>query len=218
MTIGMPAVVDTMHADVLANIQSNRETWGREWEDDGESWSRDFGGTKRLWNEFLFPRLREGFPVDNLLEIAVGYGRITKYLEDYGNHLYGLDLNWNCVKATREKVPSAIIEMNDGLTIPFDVEFGLVFSWDSLVHCHPDVVKNYITQSAERLAEDGAIVFHHSTWKTSGAPNNPHWRDMRCSAEDIRQHAESLGLVVNQERFKWGYEYETDCLTTMRWT
>jgi cyclopropane fatty-acyl-phospholipid synthase-like methyltransferase len=157
------------------------------------------------------------FPAESVLEIAVGYGRITQYLDDYCDQLYGVDLNLNCVNATRERLPHALIELTDGVTIPFDVPFDLVISWDSLVHCHPDIVKSYITESSKLLNDYGMIFLHHSTWASSGAPGNPHWRNEESDHRDIAEHARSLGLSVEQEVIKWGYEYPTDCLTTLKW-
>ncbi len=206
------------------NIEANIKTWGNPgaWEQAGENWSEAWGGTHRLYSDLIWPRIEEFMvPPGDIVEIAPGYGRITQFLLNDCWRFTGVDLNQNCVDHCKERFANedhAEFLVNDGLTIPVgDNCIDFVFSWDSLVHCSQDVVMSYITEVNRVLRRGGAAFLHHSTWATSGAPQNPHWRDESCSWIDILHHCDDLGLYSTFELSSWGYkDYKTDCFTTIR--
>ena len=85
------------------NIDEQR-LWNDEhmWENDGHEWSKSFGTTENLWNNYLFDDIKE-FRGKKILEIAPGYGRITQFLSILASELIVIDLNENCINKTREK-------------------------------------------------------------------------------------------------------------------
>ena len=83
------------------NIEEQKRIWGNSnnWKSDGDEWSNYYENTNNLWN-ILYPKF-EMYLKGEVLEIAPGYGRITKYLlEEYKkfNSLSIIDLNENCIK------------------------------------------------------------------------------------------------------------------------
>ena len=62
------------------NIEEQR-TWNdlNFWTDGGHEWSKFFGTTENLWNNYLFEPLKK-FRGKRILEIAPGHGRISQFL------------------------------------------------------------------------------------------------------------------------------------------
>jgi 16S rRNA A1518/A1519 N6-dimethyltransferase RsmA/KsgA/DIM1 with predicted DNA glycosylase/AP lyase activity len=62
------------------NVEEQR-FWNNEdsWLEQGEEWSEHFNGTENLWNDIIYPKISK-YLKGNVLEIAPGCGRITKYL------------------------------------------------------------------------------------------------------------------------------------------
>ena len=126
------------------NIEEQRQWNNPEmWENNGHEWSGPFGNTENLWNKHLFDVLKE-FRGKKILEIAPGYGRITQFLSILSSELIVVDLNEECIKKTKEKLGHHVLAyfVNDGksLTQIRNNSQDLVFSYDSFVHMHANVI------------------------------------------------------------------------------
>lgn len=144
------------------------------WIDGGHCWSAPFGSTEGLWNNYIFSDIKH-FRNKNILEIAPGHGRLTQFLAILASELVVVDLNENCIIETRKKLGDHIKKyiINDGLSLP-NVEDGsqdLVFSFDSFVHMHANVVQEYIKEISRVLVKDGCGYIHHS-WFGNGSENS----------------------------------------------
>ena len=154
------------NSEIEINLSAMKQWFGDDdsWRskfDYGYSWSNHENTKTFLEEEFL----NEFVPtkVENLLEIAVGYGRATKIIQHYCNNLFGTDLNQNCVDFCKKQLPNGIFEVTDGVSIPFkDTLFDIIFSFDSLVHANAVIIEKYINQIAERLKPNGIAMIHHS--------------------------------------------------------
>ena len=66
----------------MPSVTQNIDTWDSayDWTDQGEEWSRPWGGSEGQWYGSIFPRVQRLLPAPTVLEIAPGYGRWTAYL------------------------------------------------------------------------------------------------------------------------------------------
>lgn len=148
------------------NIEEQR-IWNKLslWTEGGHEWSKSFGTTENLWNTYLFEPLKK-FRGKKILEIAPGHGRLSQFLSILASELIVVDLNETCIEQTKKKLGTHIKEyhVNDGLSlssIPTS-SVDLVFSFDSFVHMHQNVVKSYIKEISRVLVKGGHGFIHHS--------------------------------------------------------
>lgn len=207
----------------MPDLAWNKSCWDSDydWSWRGEEWSEAWGGSEAQWFGCLYPRLHRFLPVENLLEIAPGFGRWTRYLLEYVQGRYtGVDLSLACVDYCKERFSgfsNTTFLVNDGLSLDSveDGLFHLVFSFDSLVHANLDVHQVYIPQILRKLSQNGVAFIHHSNWAKSGSTKgNVHHR-----AEDVSAAAyakivqEAGGHVMLQECLNWGTEEKIDAFT-----
>jgi ubiquinone/menaquinone biosynthesis C-methylase UbiE len=158
--------------EVFKNIEEQRQ-WNNEsmWSDGGHEWSKSFGTTENLWNNHIFDDIKE-FRGKKILEIAPGYGRITQFLSILASELLVVDLNENCIKKTKEKLGHHVLGyfVNNGNNLPHikDNSQDLVFSFDSFVHIHKNVIDDYVGEIYRVLKPGGKSYIHHS-WLYQGS-------------------------------------------------
>jgi len=135
------------------------------WSDGGHEWSKSFGTTEKLWNEHIFDDIKE-FRNKKILEIAPGHGRITQFLSILASELIVVDLNETCIQKTKEKLGHHVLAyfVNNGNNLPNirDNSQDLVFSFDSFVHMHKNVIDDYIGEIYRVLKPGGCSYIHHS--------------------------------------------------------
>jgi hypothetical protein len=215
-------VSDEYDANMLNNISEQRfwnknESWQN---NDEESWSIKFGNSQKLWEEFLFPRMSK-YVVGNVLEIAPGHGRITKYLIPLAKILTLVDLNENCINACK----SAFFEfnnikyfVNDGCTLNCieDDSIDFVFSWDSFVHMHKEVIESYLKAILKKLHIGGYGFIHHANlWGGQELSFRNKAGRSNMEASIFAQYCQSNGLEVIHQEFYTDRDI-TDCITIFR--
>lgn len=207
----------------MPELTWNKRYWDGEynWTGRGEEWSEGWGGSEAQWFGSLYPRLHRFLPVGNLLEIAPGFGRWTRYLLEYVQDRYaGVDLSQECVEYCKERFSAcknSAFLVNDGLSLDSveDGLFDLVFSFDSLVHANLDVHQTYIPQILRKLTRNGVAFIHHSNWARSDSTRV----NVHCRAEDVSAAAyaeivkHSGGHVMLQECLNWGTVEKIDAFT-----
>ena len=160
---------------MFKNIEEQRQ-WNDEsmWTDGGHEWSKSFGTTENLWNKYIFDDIKE-FRGKKILEIAPGHGRITQFLSILASELLVVDLNETCIKKTKEKLEHHVLGyfVNNGNDLPQirDNSQDLVFSFDSFVHIHKNVIDDYIGEIYRVLKPGGKAFIHHS-WLVGGQDNS----------------------------------------------
>jgi 2-polyprenyl-3-methyl-5-hydroxy-6-metoxy-1,4-benzoquinol methylase len=205
----------------MPDLKWNEITWdgSYDWSSRGEEWSQGWGSSEAQWFGAVYPRIHRLLPADNILEIATGFGRWTKFLIPHAKKFVGVDLSSECVEACRTsfiEAKHATFFQNDGLSleiVPSSLDF--IFSFDSLVHVEDDVLAGYIGQIIEKLSPDGIAFIHHSNFATMlPGVENPHRRAESVSgiavASVVAQHG---GRVLLQEMVNWGCEQLIDCFT-----
>jgi SAM-dependent methyltransferase len=201
----------------MPDVSSNERWWSdAKWNQQGDGWSRRFGGPDYQWWGMLYPRVREFVPAATILEIAPGHGRWTRYLVHLCDRLIGVDVTARCVEACRERFsdqPHASFHKNDGMSLDMvpDGEVDFAFSFDSLVHCESDVVESYVQQLARKLRPDGAAFIHHSNLAAYVDPETGKlpfpkggWRAESVGADLFERLCREAGLLcIGQELIKW---------------
>jgi SAM-dependent methyltransferase len=206
----------------MPDVNWNRESWdGRfDWANRGEEWSVAWGGSEPQWFGSLYPRLHRALPAKNILELAPGMGRWTRFLLPQCQRYLGIDLSLECVQGCQKifaDAGHARFLQNDGYSLDEaeDGGFDLIFSFDSLVHAEFDVFKTYVPQIVRKLSKDGVAFIHHSNMGAFGtAIGNPHARAQSVSRQNIEDLiSESNGQVLIQEVITWVGNAPQDCIT-----
>ena len=215
----VPPSVD-QNASAASNVEWNRQRWGQRpgWESHdsfGYQWSGSNGykhsvaGIAKFFDSHLRPFTKGRYDLD-ILEISPGAGRSTAELLRYANTLTVVDLNEAAISICRERFKHApeTIEywVNDGESLDFLTgrTFDLIFSFDSLVHVDPSIVRGYLLQSASLLSEDGLIWLD-----TSGKGQRSKGRRTAVTASLISEWGQGCGLTLVDQRFR----NDWDCIS-----
>jgi SAM-dependent methyltransferase len=213
----------------MPTLDWNKSTWGKEynWENKGEEWSKSWGNSEAQWFSSIYARIHRFLPCENILEIACGYGRWSKFLIDCtANTFKGIDLSSECIEYCMENFKNDITSFikNDGLSLNevSDHKYDFIFSFDSLVHANPDTLNTYINQIVPLLKQNGVCFIHHSNFGTlieSGLADENHlgyvhFRDQKSSAKIVREFViQNGGKILIQEIIDWGGASHLDCFT-----
>lgn len=195
--------------DNFKNIDEQR-IWNSDfmWTEGGHEWSKSFGTTENLWNTYIFDDVKE-FRGKKILEIAPGHGRMTQFLSILAHELIVVDLNDNCILKTREKMGHHVLAyfVNNGNDLPGirDNSQDLVFSFDSFVHIHQNVIDDYMEEIHRVLKPGGKAYIHHS-WIYGGEDLSfLNWAGRsRMTPEVFSSLVEKHGMeVVEQKTIKF---------------
>ena len=187
------------------NIEEQK-FWGQEknWINGGHEWSSIFGTTENLWNKHLFEDLKE-FRNKKILEIAPGHGRITQFLSILAKELIVADLNPNCIKKTKEKLGDHVSKyfVCDGKSLPFidDESQDLVFSYDSFVHMHKNVIDDYLSEINRVLVDGGKGIIHHSNLLDGNDESFKNWGGRSNMGLDLfKELVEKYGMIILDQK------------------
>ncbi|XWK86790.1 MAG: class I SAM-dependent methyltransferase [Phormidium sp.] len=211
----------------MPSVNDNLNTWSNyDWKEQGNEWSKYWGGTDKCFWGTIYPRIKSFIPVGTILEIAPGFGRWTQYLKDYCENLIIVDLTEKCITACQERFADCshiTYHVNDGKSLEMvpDESIDFVFSFDSLVHVEEDVIKAYLEQIALKLKSNGVGFIHHSNLGSYLNPSigkleveNPHWRGESMNAKLFEEYCEQAGLqCFSQEIVNWCGNTLCDCFS-----
>lgn len=174
-----PEFADVVNQDFFDLVEESTSTYDNvteqrfwndlsEWKRDGEEWSDVFGGTDNIWNNIIYPKIKD-YLDGEILEIAPGHGRITDYLLKYSNSnsLSIVDLNETCILKCKELFGDRIkkYSVNNGKNLN-DFEnnsFDFIISWDSFVHMDKYVIQSYLNEIYRVLKPNGVSYIHHAS-------------------------------------------------------
>jgi SAM-dependent methyltransferase len=217
----------------VATISENQKVWtNRTWKQQGDDWSRGWGGTELLWWGTILPRIHAFVPTETILEIAPGFGRCTQFLSDVCQHLSVVDLTEKCIEACKQRFSSSHhinYYVNDGKSLDMipDKSIDFVFSYDSLVHAEADVVEAYLSQLTRKLKPNGVGFIHHSNlgayvsrstgklhFYIDNKLDGSNWRGESMTAKLFEEYCKNVGMqCISQEiivlypesSIKWGH-------------
>jgi Methyltransferase domain len=217
---------------LMPTIDQNIKTWNEsyEWVDQGDEWSRPWGGASSQWFGTILPRLKSFVPAHTILEIAPGFGRWTQFLKVLCDDLILVDISSKCIEACRRRfaADSRIqYHVNDGrsLNMVADDSIDLLFTFDSLVHVEADVLVAYLEEAARTLTPDGVGFIHHSNMgeyvdRSSGKLStdlaHSHGRGLSVTVDTVRDACQTLELCcVSQEMITWGTNELIDAISVV---
>lgn len=179
------------------------------------------------WDTLIWPQIRE-LDFTNVVDFAAGYGRNSTKLREVADHIIIVDINQECIESCRQRFAGDTrfeFIQNDGtsLTGIGDATVSLLYSFDSMVHFEPEVVRAYLPEFY-RVLQPGSHGFcHHSNYTGNQEGDfweSPHFRNY-MSRELFADYCNEAGLeVVRAQVISWGdgdnYQPELDCLTLFR--
>jgi SAM-dependent methyltransferase len=216
----------------VPTIEQNRKAWDIDycWPEDGDEWSRSWGGAEAQWFETLLPRIHPFLPTGTILEIAPGRGRWTQFLKDYCSGIVVVDLGAHCIEACRQRFSACshiTYHVNDGRSLGMlpDRSVDFAFSFDSLVHAEADVIEAYLNDLGRKLTPNGVGFIHHShigayrraysfinrvprrlrsRLERHGWLPRDHWRAHSMTAQRFEAFCVGAGLAcIGQELVNW---------------
>lgn len=204
----------------MPGLEANK-VWGKtyDWKMHGDEWddqARFCGQPYERWKDsiaefFIYPNISSR---SDVLEIAPGHGRWTKYLIKEHRSLNLVDFNTECIDFCRKifsRLNSIEYHVNDGKTLralPSD-SIDFIWSYDSFVHMEVDVITSYISEFHRVLRRNGAAIIHHSGgWQLPKAKGGCR---SNISKENISWLARGKGLYIEFQTQTWGNDNEFDC-------
>lgn len=178
------------------------------------------------WDKFIEP-VRARHPIDysSVVDFACGYGRNTDFLLRFSECITMIDVNPHNIDYCREKYatnPQVTVKQCNGydLRAISDDFCTFLYTFDSMVHFPPKIVRAYLPEFFRVLKPGGYSLIHHSNYADRG-PNadfktNPHWRN-HMSATLFAGISRGVGFeVVEQTVHPWGDIQALDCVTVLR--
>jgi len=170
----------------VGTIDENWQIWGSasSWIDGGDTWSSGWGGPRRQWDGWIWPRLEHAIagagPASELsvVEIGCGHGRWTQFLAEQFAQVHAVDLVPTCVEECTQRfsgTPNVSTMLTDGCSLDGvdSRSVDLVFSFDSLVHADAEAISGYLREAARVLTDDGVVFLHHSNLASCGWDCSP---------------------------------------------
>jgi len=192
-----------------------------DWPESGEEWSICWGSSWHQWHMTILPRVINCLPARNIVEIAPGWGRWTRFLLTNCSSYLGFDISEKAINECRRRFcfdKKADFYLNDGKTLGAadDKSVDFVFSMDSLVHAEVDVLESYIKEFDRVLSQRGAGFIHHSNMGEHyhNSISNLHQRSSSVSADVFRDLCSKYNLkCIAQEKINWGQPETNDCFS-----
>ena len=179
------------------------------------------------WKALIWPRI-EKFDLTRVLDLAAGHGRNSAKLRDVAKAVVVVDINDECLDACRKRFAGDsrfTFVKTDGASLSgvADASISLVYSFDSMVHFAPEVVRSYLRECRRVLVPGGHGFCHHSNYtgnRDGDFRTSPHWRNY-MSRELFATYLQEAGLeVVTSDLLDWGqapdFYKDIDCLTVFR--
>ncbi|SDO22001.1 class I SAM-dependent methyltransferase [Ensifer sp. YR511] len=178
------------------------------------------------WDQFIEPaRQRHPINYDTTIDFACGYGRNTDFLLSFARHITMIDVNQHNLDYCRKKYADNVrVDVKEcsgyDLRDIVDDYCSFFYTFDSMVHFPPRIIKAYLPEFFRILKSGGYALIHHSNFTGRGVDADfrasPHWRNY-MSAKMFAEVAEGAGFaVVEQTIHAWGGVPELDCVSILK--
>jgi ubiquinone/menaquinone biosynthesis C-methylase UbiE len=182
------------------------------------------------WDRTIWPII-SGEDMTHTLELACGHGRNADFLCRHASTIDLVDVNESCISACRSRFGDKMngclfrYHLTDGnnLRVIASSSITFVYSWDSMVHFDKLVIRDYISEIARVLKNNGTAFLHHSNYGTV-APNSD-WTKNHGSRSDMtaslmRDYVAEAGMSIKFQRLSgrndgWGID-DLDCLSLIQ--
>ena len=196
--------------NIVKNVNGNLRIWDNvdTWINDGEEWSEHFGDTDTLWNDHVYPKVKD-YLKGRVLEIAPGRGRMTRKLLESDIELSIIDLSPTCIDRCKErygdKIQNYYVGSGSDLKNIKSNSIDFVFSFDSFVHMHEEVIDSYLNE-IERVLELGGYCWIHHSCLHNG--NDDNFQNIagrsNMDLDKFKSIADRYRLkVIKQELIRW---------------
>lgn len=167
-------------------------------------------------NEF-FPRVfgkeyYENFkvtPIDTVLEIGCGFGRMTMFIAQYCNKLYAVDISKELLEIAKKRLSDTkynhvkFIE-TDGMHLDGvpDNSIDVAFEYIVFQHCpSQEIITSYIKEVSKKLKVGGIFVMHGRDLPCdeTGTSIGNTWHGCRCGGDLVRKSIENTNLRIEKE-------------------
>lgn len=184
--------------------------------DEAEKW------TFLFWNpEGIFRRLFDTLDLDEVVELACGYGRHAVRAAAMARRLSLIDVvDANLEKCRSRLTPFDNVSFVNGTGYDFsplkDSTVSAIYCYDAMVHFSPDLVQTYIADAYRVLKPGGAALFHHSNYPAPIDKHyglNPHARNHMTQALFIGYTRLAGMRVVESVVIPWGDHPDLDCVS-----
>lgn len=123
-----------------------------------KDYNREFGNDmsdKKYIDQFL-KEVGKG----TILDVGCGVGNLTKYIQDNGFEVLGIDLSNKMLEIAKERFPDVSFQIMDMTEIKFPKNsFDALFVAYSLFHVPPNKVENTLKSFVKLLKNKGKIMF-----------------------------------------------------------
>jgi SAM-dependent methyltransferase len=146
--------------------------------------------------------------VGSILEIGCGFGRMSRFLMQYCEFLYAMDISSALIAKAKERIPTGHVVFfeNNGMTIPDewvpDNSIDLAFEYIVFQHIPvPEIVISYIKEVHRKLKVGGRFIMHGRDVPADegGASMGNTWHGCQCGTALVKKAIEDTTFVVVKE-------------------
>lgn len=181
------------------------------------------------WNNLILPFLGDhDIDFSQVLELAIGHGRMTSHLLERADRVTAVDVlqeNIDFCAQRFENESRLKLIRNDGVQLSAvddnSITFG--FCFDSMIHFDSDVVRSYLAEFNRVLVPGGTAFLHHSNLTRNPGRDfqkSAHARNFMSEAM-FKHYAIKEGLeLLKSQVIDWGHGTKKvanlDCLSLVR--
>ncbi len=208
-----------------SSLDVSAEKIGHAWKesayyDDAERWTKTI-----FWNpETIFSKLFSRLDLTTVIELACGRGRHAEQIASQCGSLLVVDIHEENIEFCKSRLAhhrNVSYLKNNGYEfsgVPNN-SMTAIYCYDAMVHFSPDLVENYLKETARVLAPGGMALYHHSNYdapNTTSYGANPHARN-HMTFDLFSEYARNAGLLIEESHpIKWARLDDLDRLTLLR--
>lgn len=125
--------------------------------------------------------------VQNIVDLGVGTGKLTKRLYDAGHHITGIDFSEEMLKIARDKMPKATFiegDLHHTSKLITNQKFDVIISTYAMHHLTDDEKVKLLRELLTHLNEGGAIYIGDISFET-------HFLQSKCRKQHIDEWDDS---------------------------
>ncbi|MBO4221537.1 MULTISPECIES: class I SAM-dependent methyltransferase [Bradyrhizobium] len=208
-----------------SSLDVSAEKIGHAWKesayyDDAERWTKTI-----FWNpETIFSKLFSRLDLTTVIELACGRGRHAEQIASQCGSLLVVDIHEENIEFCKSRLAhhrNVSYLKNNGYEfsgVPNN-SMTAIYCYDAMVHFSPDLVENYLKETARVLAPGGMALYHHSNYdapNTTSYGANPHARN-HMTFDLFSEYARNAGLLIEESHpIKWARLDDLDRVTLLR--
>jgi len=173
-----------------------------------------YGDVKREFLPRVFPdkNFDENsyiYPVDTVLEIGCGFGRMTMFIAPYCKTLYAVDISSELLRIASSRLDHPIYQHvhfieTDGMHLDGvpNNSVDIAFEYIVFQHCSSEeVIMSYIREVGKKLKIGGMFIMHGRDVPadTGGISKGNTWHGCQCGGDLVRRCTQGTMLQIVKE-------------------